>query len=364
MATVFTRQWAGRRAGTAGNIQGRGTLQRFQTSPSQRTAREWLDVLATYRKPDRARSILELLVTGIPFVVLWVLAWLALSVSYWLTLALTVPAAFFLVRLFLIQHDCGHGSFFVTKATNDWVGRVLGVLTLTPYDYWRRTHALHHAGSGNLELRGIGDIETLTVSEFKAAPRWRRLFYRIYRSPVVLFGIGPAIQFIVKHRLPLGLLRGGAIYWVSAMGTNLAIAAGVVAMIWLVGAGPFFLVHLPIVLLASSIGVWLFYVQHQFEETFWATNEGWQVHDAALMGSSYYDLPKPLPWLTANIGVHHVHHLYSRIPFYRLQEVLRDHPELANVQRMTLWQSLACARLRLWDDKRRRLVSFREAGVI
>lgn len=332
-----------------------------ESRAAPRTAREWLDVLAVYRKPDKVRSIVELVVTGVPFVTLWVLAWLALSVSYWLTLALAVPAALFLVRLFLIQHDCGHGSFFVRKATNDWVGRIIGVFTLTPYAYWRRSHALHHAGSGNLDLRGIGDIDTLTVSEYNSASRWHRLYYRIYRNPLVLFGVGPAIQFIAKHRLPLGMMREGVAYWVSTMGTNLAIAVGVVLMIWLIGAGPFFLVHLPIILLASSIGVWLFYVQHQFEETFWATSEGWQVHDAALHGSSYYDLPGPLPWLTANIGVHHVHHLYSRIPFYRLPEVLRDHPELARGRRMTLLQSLECARLRLWDEKRRRLVSFAEA---
>ena len=338
-------------------------MQQANTDTSQKTAREWLEVLANYRKPSHRRSVLELIVTGVPFVMLWVLAWQALSISYFLTLLIAVPAAFFLVRLFLIQHDCGHGSFFGKKNIDDWVGRVLGVFTLTPYDVWRRSHAIHHGSSGNLDKRGIGDIDTLTIEEYNKLSFWRRLGYRMYRNPIVMFVIGPAILFLLQHRLPLGLMRSGAIYWISAMGTNLAIALGVVLMIYLVGAGAFFMVHLPITLLAASIGVWLFYVQHQFEDTFWAEEDGWQVHDAALHGSSHYDLPAPLPWLTAHIGVHHVHHLYSRIPFYRVPEVLRDHPELGQVRRMTLMQSFSCVRLRLWDARQRRLVTFEEARL-
>ena len=307
------------------------------------------------------RSVLELIVTGGPLVVLWVLAWAALSISYWLTLAITVPAAGFLVRLFMIQHDCGHGAFFHWRAANDWLGRVIGVLTLTPYDVWRRSHAIHHATTGNLNQRGVGDITILTVREYQALPRWRRALYRLYRHPLVMLGIGPAYLFIVQNRLPLGFMRAGWRYWISSMGTNAAIAIVAGTLIYFIGLMPFLLVHLPIMLLAASIGVWLFYVQHQFEETYWAADSAWEYHDAALFGSSHYDLPLMLRWFTANIGVHHVHHLCSRIPYYRLPSVLRDHPKLAVVRRLTLGKSLTCLRLGLWDEGRKRLVSFRDA---
>lgn len=323
--------------------------------------RDWLQVLAAYREANISRSIWEIAVTAVPLVLLWTAAWVALSVSAWLTLVLTVPAAGFLVRLFLIQHDCGHGAFFRRKATNDWVGRVIGVLTLTPYDVWRRQHAVHHATSGNLDKRGIGDIDTLTVSEYLSRSWWGRLRYRLYRHPLVMFGVGPAYVFLLQNRLPFGLMRSGLQYWISAMATNAAIAGLVCLGIYAMGVGPFLLVHLPIVLLASSIGIWLFYVQHQFEDTFWAETDSWKLQDAALYGSSHYDLPPVLRWMTANIGVHHVHHLYSKIPFYKLHRVLRDYPELANIRRLTLGESIACIGFTLWDEKQRRLVSFREA---
>jgi omega-6 fatty acid desaturase (delta-12 desaturase) len=321
-------------------------------------------MLARYREPSCARSTVELVITAVPLVIIWILMWAALSVSYWICLLLAVPAAGFLVRLFMIQHDCGHGSFFRRRLANDWVGRVIGVLTLTPYDFWRRSHAVHHANSGNLDHRGFGDVDMLTVREYLAAPRWRRLLYRLYRHPIVMFGVGPAYLFILRHRLPVGLMRSSWQFWLSAMATNLAIAALAATMIWLVGAGPFLLVQLPITVLASSIGVWLFYVQHQFEDTSWARDEGWNFHEAALHGSSYYDLPRVLRWFTANIGVHHVHHLCSRIPYYRLPRALRDHPELAAVGLLTFLQSLGCVRLVLWDERRRRLISFREMHVL
>jgi len=328
---------------------------------TQPNARAWTQILARYRDPNRARSIFELVVTAVPLVLLWILMWWAVvDIGYWLCLLLSVPAAGFLVRLFMIQHDCGHGAFFRHRLANDWVGRVLGVLTLTPYDFWRRTHALHHASSGNLERRGIGDVDTLTVSEYLALSRLRRFLYRLYRHPIVMFGVGPAYLFILKHRLPVGLMGGGWQPWLSTMATNLAIAVAAATMIWFVGIGPFLLVHLPMTLLGASIGVWLFYVQHQFEVTFWAHDEDWNVHDAALHGSSHYDLPAVLRWFTANIGVHHVHHLCSRIPYYRLPRTLRDHPELGAVGRLTLVQSLLCVRLALWDEGQRRLISFRE----
>jgi omega-6 fatty acid desaturase (delta-12 desaturase) len=335
-------------------------LRQRQTLDSDVGARDWAAVLKSYWEPSPGRSAFELAVTGGAFVLSWVLMWITLDLGYWITLLIAVPAAGLLVRLFLIQHDCGHGALFRNRSTNDWIGRVIGALTLTPYDFWRRSHNIHHAGSGNLDRRGIGDIDTLTVREYAARTRWGRFCYRLYRHPLVMFGLGPAYLFLVQHRLPVGMMLKGWQPWVSTMVTNLMIALLVTTMIWLVGAGPFLLVHLPITLLAASIGVWLFYVQHQFEETTWAEDSNWNLHEAALHGSSHYDLPGVLRWFTANIGVHHVHHLCSRIPFYRLPHVLRDHPELASIGRLTLSESLSCVRLVLWDEDRRRLISFGE----
>ena len=334
------------------------------TDTSAADARLWTQVLNGYRQSNRARSVIELAITALPLVALWVAAWFIYSLGYWwVTLLIAIPAAGFLVRLFMIQHDCGHGAFFENRLANDWVGRVIGVLTMTPYDFWRRTHAIHHATSGNLDRRGIGDVDTLTVREYFARSRWGRLKYRLYRNPLVMFGIGPAYLFLLQHRLPIGLMRGGWTPWISTQGTNAAIALIAVGLIWLIGVKAFFLVHLPIMLLAAVFGVWLFYVQHQFEETLWDENRGWNLHEAALHGSSHYDLPLLLRWFTANIGIHHVHHLHSRIPYYRLPRVLRDHPELRNVGRLTLLQSFRCVRLVLWDEAQRRLVSFREARI-
>lgn len=317
--------------------------------------------LSQYRSPQRVRSILELALTATPLVVLWALAWGALSAGYWFGLLLTLPAAAFLVRLFMIQHDCAHRSFFHSRRANDWTGRIIGVLTLTPHDFWRYTHAQHHAGSGNLDRPRIGEIDTLTLREYQSLPRRKQLCYRLYRHPLVLFGLGPAYLFLLDYRLPLGFMRKGWMPWMSTMATNAAIAILVVTMIWLVGIGPFLLVQLPITLLAAAIGVWLFYIQHQFENTYWERAENWKFDQAALNGSSHYDLPAVLRWFSANIGVHHVHHLCSRIPSYRLPEVLRDYPELRTVGRLTLRQSFRSVGLALWDEEERRLVSYREA---
>jgi omega-6 fatty acid desaturase (delta-12 desaturase) len=314
--------------------------------------------LLRYCEPSVKRALFELAVTVIPLALLWVLMWLSLDVGYWLTLLLAVPAAGFMVRLFIIQHDCGHGAFFRHRAANSWVGRVLGVLTLTPYDYWKRNHAIHHATSSNLDRRGIGDIEMLTVEEYRSRSLTSRCLYRCYRNPAVMFVIGPAYMFFLQHRLPFHQMRDGWRPWISTMATNAAIALAVLGMIWLVGARPFLMVHLPIMVMAASMGVWLFYVQHQFEGVAWARTGNWSHREAALLGSSYYDLPKLLRWISGNIGIHHIHHLNSRIPYYRLPRVLRDHPELKTVGRLTLWDSLKGVRLSLWCEKRKKLVSF------
>ena len=317
--------------------------------------------VAPYRQPRLARSLGELAITAAPFIVLWSLAAVALKGGYLAGLLLTIPAGLLLLRLFLIQHDCGHGAFFGHRRSNDWLGRALGVLTFTPYEYWRRAHALHHASNGNLDRRGFGDVDTLTVDEYRRLGRLGRTRYRLYRHPFVLFGLGPAYLFLLRHRLPVGMMKGGWRPWLSAIGTNVAIVALSAALVWAVGLKTLLLVQLPVTLVAASLGVWLFYVQHQFETTQWDRQEDWSFPDAALHGSSYYVLPPGLCWFTASIGVHHVHHLASRIPFYRLSEVIRDIPVLASCNRLSVRESLRTVCLVLWDEKTRRLVSWKEA---
>jgi omega-6 fatty acid desaturase (delta-12 desaturase) len=334
------------------------------TTPTPQTAANsvsWTGLLAPYRNPSVARSVWQLASTAALFAGTLVSMYLSLPGSYWLTLALSVPAAFFMIRLFIIQHDCGHGSFFRSSRAADWIGSVLGVFTLTPYHYWKKTHAIHHATSGNLEHRGFGDIDTLTVTEYLALSRWGKLKYRIYRHPLVLFGVGAVIHFFILHRLPTIVPRTWTKERRSIFWTDVGLLTLVMVMGLTVGFKEFLLVHLPFTLMACSIGVWLFYVQHQFEPTYWEHDERWQYEAAALEGSSYYRLPKFLQWLTGNIGLHHVHHLNARIPNYRLQEVFDKHPELQKVTTITLWQSIRCVRLTLWDEQKRKLVRFREA---
>jgi len=324
--------------------------------------RSWTAVLAQYREPDNLRSVFEIVVTIVPFVALWALAALLVTGGFWWAgLVLALPAAGLLVRMFMLQHDCGHGSLFSRRALNDWVGRALGVLTFTPYDYWRRTHAVHHATAGNLDQRGIGDVDTLTVAEYRSRSRAGRLGYWLYRHPLVMFGLGPAWLFICQYRLPVGLMRAGWEPWISTLATNACIAGMAGLLIWLIGLGPFLLVQGPIILIAATAGVWLFYIQHQFEDTHWSEGREWNHQNAALHGSSYYDLPPILQWFTGNIGIHHVHHLSSKVPFYRLPEVLRDFPALQETNRIGFRESLGCVKLVLWDEETRRLISFREA---
>ena len=321
-------------------------------------AKEISKHVAAFRRADNVRAALELAVSAVPLALLWVLMWFALDIHYAVTLLLAVPAGGFLLRLFLVQHDCGHGAFFTSRRVNDWVGRCLGVFTMTPYEFWRRTHALHHAGTGNLERRGFGDVDTLTVAEYGRLGRWGRARYRLYRHPLVLFGLGPAFLFLLQHRLPVGLMRAGWRPWASAMGTNAAILALSAGLALLVGIGPFLMIHLPIVLVAATAGVWLFYIQHQFEHGYWSTSDGWNFHEAALYGSSHFVLPRVLRWFTADIGMHHIHHLCSTVPFYRLPAVMKARPELAAVNRLTVADSVKSIRLALWDEKAGRLVPF------
>ena len=315
--------------------------------------------LAAYQRPSHRRSILEIVITALPLFALWAAALWMVREGWWWGVVLTLPAAAFLVRLFMIQHDCGHAAFFRSPTANAWTGRLIGVLTMTPYGYWRRTHAIHHATSGNLDRRELGAVETLTVDEYRAKGWLGRLGYRLYRNPLVMFGLGPGYMFVLQHRLPIGLMRE-APAWRSVIANSLGLALIILPQLLLGGVKGVLLVHLPIVLGAASIGVWLFYIQHQFEGAYWARNGTWKAQDAALLGSSHLDLPPVLRWFTANIGVHHVHHVVSKIPFYRLPQVLNDHPELKAVSRVTLWQAFKAVRLALWDEAAGRLVSFRE----
>lgn len=329
----------------------------------QLSARQWNELLKPYKKPQLGSSLFQLLTTAPLFFLTWALMYWSLDVSYWLTVALAFPAGGLLIRLFIFQHDCGHGSFFPSQKANNAVGFLLGVLTLTPYGYWRRTHAIHHATTGDLDNREFGDIKTLTVAEYRARSPRDQFLYRLYRSPLVLFFVGPLFQFVVKHRLPMDIPWKWKKEWASVLWTNVALAV-VIGALWVtIGIKAVLLVHLPILVITTSVGVWLFYVQHQFEDTYWRGNENWNYHEAALAGSSYYRLPKVLQWFTGNIGLHHVHHLSSRIPNYLLQKCHDENPELHGVTILTLGESFRTARLRLWDEERERLIGFRDLAA-
>jgi omega-6 fatty acid desaturase (delta-12 desaturase) len=318
--------------------------------------------LKPFTKVHVGRSVWELAATLVPFFGLILAMLWAIESGYLFALALVPVAGLLLLRTFIIQHDCGHSAFLNKRTSNDMLGRALGVLTFTPYDCWRRSHTLHHASTGNLDGRGYGDVDTLTVREFQSRSRLKRFLYRVYRHPVVLFGIGPAYLFLLRHRLPIGLMKEGAQYWISAISTNLATACILAGLMFAFGIGTTLLVVIPTLLFAATTGVWLFYVQHQFEQGHWERGENWSFHQAALEGSSYLDLPQPLRWFTGNIGIHHVHHLASRIPFYRLPGVLAAYPQLRECNRLTVLQSFRTITLALWDEDKRRLVSFREAA--
>ena len=324
-------------------------------------SKSWAARLAQYKDPVLRRSVWQLAINAVLFAGAWAIMYLSLGVSYWLTLLLAVPAAFMLIRLFIVQHDLGHGAFFRSSRMADVLGSIIGVLTLTPYHYWKKTHAMHHATSGNLEHRGFGDIDTLTVDEYTALSPWGRFKYRVYRHPAVLFGVGAVLHFFVRHRIPTIVPRTWTRERRSILWTDVGLAGFIVLMGMLVGFREFFLVHVPLMALSGSIGVWLFYVQHQFEPTYWEHDERWIYEEAALAGSSYLRLPRVLQWATGNIGLHHVHHLNARIPNYRLQEVLDSVPELRRVTTLTLRDSFRCVRLALWDERQRKLVRFPRA---
>jgi omega-6 fatty acid desaturase (delta-12 desaturase) len=283
---------------------------------------------------------------------------------FWIVPLMAIPTAAFMVRLFILHHDCGHGSFFRSKAANDIVGIITGAMTLTPYQHWRWTHAMHHGSSGDLDHRGYGDIPTFTISEYYAMSPIKRLIYRIYRFPLVIFGVLPLFIFAIYQRFPVGLPKTHKKARMSVQITNVIILAYAALMIFLLGFWSFFWVHVPFAALASSMGIWLFYVQHQYEKTYWQRHDKWDFARAAMAGSSFYVLPKWMQWFTANIGLHHIHHLDSRIPNYNLQRCYDENEVLQQCEKLTLWQSLRCANLKLWDEVEERMVTFAEAAKL
>ena len=320
----------------------------------------WPQSLAVYAQPDLRRSLLDVATSVVPYLALSVLMYLALDVSYLLALAIAVPAAGFLVRTYIIFHDCTHGSLMPSKRANAWAGRVLGLMVFAPFQSWRHSHAVHHATAGDLDRRGIGDLPTMTVAEYRSSSWQKRLGYRLFRNPLVMFGIGPIYAMVVQPRLVSRSARPRTRR--SVIGTNVALAVLIGALCWLIGWREYLLVQAPTALLAGATGVWLFYVQHQFEGTYWESTDGWTYADAALRGSSYLKLPKVLQFFTGNIGLHHVHHLSARIPNYNLQRAHDENPIFHGVPTLSLWDGLRAVRLKLWDEDRGRLVTFGEAG--
>ncbi len=316
----------------------------------------WKEIVARYQKPSIGRGVWQIVNTLVPYAALWYLMYLGLSVSWWLVAPLAVLAAGFMVRVFIIHHDCGHGSFFKSRKANDILGFITGVLTFAPYYHWRWEHALHHATSGDLDRRGMGDIWTLTVQEYLESSRWQRFAYRLARNPVILFVIAPFFMFLVKHRFPKAKAskrERHSVYW-----TNLALFGMAAGLSWVFGLKAYLLIQLIVVGVAGSAGVWLFYVQHQFEGVYWERAKEWDYAAAALKGSSFYKLPKILQWFSGNIGFHHIHHLSPRIPNYHLEKCHKAEPLFQSVKTVTLLSSLKSLTFRLWDEQRRKLVGY------
>jgi omega-6 fatty acid desaturase (delta-12 desaturase) len=319
----------------------------------------WRETLAPYAVPSLGRSLLDIATSVVPYLALCVAMYLALGTSVLLTLALAIPASGFLVRTFILFHDCTHGSLMPSKRANGWLGAFLGFFVLAPFRRWGHDHAVHHATSGDLERRGVGDLPTLTVEEYRARTPRGRLAYHVFRNPLVMFGIGPIFAMIVGPRIATRSQRPRLRN--SVIATDIVLALVVGLLCWLIGWQAFLLVWAPSALLAGSAGIWLFYVQHQFEDAYWQSSEEWSYADAALQGSSYLKLPKVLQFFTGNIGLHHVHHLNAKIPNYNLQRAHDENEMFHAVPTLTLWDGLRAVRLKLWDEQAGRMVTFAQA---
>ncbi len=317
----------------------------------------WREIVSHYNFPDAKRSIWQLINSIVPFIAIWVLMYYSLAWSYWITLALAIPAAGFNIRIFILFHDCGHKSFFKSTWWNDRIGMFTGLFSLTPYYKWHHAHHKHHATVGNLDKRGVGDVMTMTVEEFKAASKGKRLFYRIYRNPIVIFVIAPPIVFIVQNRF-FSKKSSPKEKW-NVISTTIVLAAIITGISLLIGFKSFIMIELPIIYISSVCGVWLFYVQHQFEGVHWYRNADWNYLKVSLNGCSYYKLPRILQWFSGNIGFHNAHHLSARIPNYKLEKCHRENTLFTNVNPVTFFGSFKSLKFRLWDEKSQKLVSFR-----
>ncbi len=316
----------------------------------------WKEIVTRYQKPAVWRSVWQIVNTLVPYIALWYLMYLSLAVSYWLVMPLAILTGAFTVRIFIIHHDCGHGSFFKSRRANHILGAITGLLTFTPYLHWRWEHAIHHSSSGDLDRRGTGDVWTLTVQEYLESSRWRRFSYRLARNPFVLFVVAPMVLFLGINRIPKSkapVRERYSVYW-----TNLAIGLMAVGLIWIFGLKAYLIIQLTVLMVAGSAGVWLFYVQHQFEGVYWERGDDWDYATAALKGSSFYKLPKVLQWFSGNIGFHHIHHLSPRIPNYHLEKCHKAEPLFQTVKPVTLFSSFKSFTFRLWDEQRRKLVGY------
>jgi len=316
----------------------------------------WKAVIAKYQRPSAFRALWQIVNTLVPYALLWVAMYFTLQVSWWLVLPLAVLAGGFLVRIFIIFHDCGHGSFFKSRRANDIVGYIAGVLTFTPYYHWRWEHAIHHGSTGNLGKRGVGDIWTMTVQEYLASSRWNKVAYRLTRHPFFLLAVGPLFMFVVMQRFSARAANPRERYSVWWM--NFAIFCMAAALSWVFGIGAYLFIQLIVMAVAGAAGVWMFYVQHQFEDAYWEREDDWDYTKAALQGSSFYKLPRVLQWFSGNIGFHHIHHLSSRIPNYNLQRCHEADPMFLRVKPITLFSSFKTGALRLWDEKSKKMVGF------
>ncbi len=326
------------------------------TTTLQSTKSTWKRIVSRYEKPSLSRSVWQAASTVVSYGVLWYLMYRSVVFSYWITLALAILGAGFLVRLFIIFHDCGHGSFFKSRKANDTLGVITGILTFTPYYQWRHKHAIHHATSSDLDRRGTGDVWTMTVREYLEASRWRRFAYRLVRNPVVLFGIAPLLLLVVGQRFPWR--KADRRERTNVLWTNLAILGMAALLSWLMGLKAYLVIQVTVLMIAGSVGVWLFYVQHQFEGAYWERRGQWDYVTAALHGSSYYRLPKVLQWFTGNIGFHHIHHLSPGIPNYNLEKCHKADPLLQGARHITLLASLKSFSYRLWDEQRQKWVGY------
>lgn len=321
----------------------------------------WVEVVSKYNFPDHPKSWWQVINSVVPYVGLWVAMYHSLKVSYWLTLTLSLLAAGFLVRIFIIFHDCGHGSFFRSEKLNRLVGIPLGLLVFTPYHRWHRDHFIHHSTVGNLDKRGIGDVETLTVKEYLELSKWGKIKYRMYRHPLFLFGIAPILLFLIQHRIPKSYMSFKQRMYVYL--SNAAIVGTIILLMWWIGWREYILIQLPIIYFASIAGVWLFYVQHQFDRVVWKRSQEWNYQSVALEGSSFLKLPRILQWFSGNIGYHHIHHLSPRIPNYKLQKCHEENEIFSSIKPLTFKEIMRAFKLRLWDEERNKLISFDELKV-